>query len=164
MTLYTAGHLHTAVPHCSHSRAPIVHTAVPRENNEHGCVYLRCTAVCKLPGCVEGHPWSGGWFNKKMTSYQYRKLHCADKTISRLSYLHNGISHTGKMTSLYWILNQGPGGHLNIKMSSYQYRDSHTQHWEGAQVSFQGQSVMDFTAGISSSVMTIHSMCHAGLT
>ena len=30
VTLYTAGHLHTAVPHCSHSRAPIVHTAVPR--------------------------------------------------------------------------------------------------------------------------------------
>ena len=57
MTLYTAGHLHTVVPHCSHSRAPIVHTAVPRENNEHGCVYLRCRAVCKLPGCVEGHPW-----------------------------------------------------------------------------------------------------------
>ena len=57
VTLYTAGHLHTAVPHCSHSRAPIVHTAVPRENNGHGCVYLRCRAVCKLPGCVEGHPW-----------------------------------------------------------------------------------------------------------
>ena len=57
VTLYTAGHLHTAVPHCWHSRAPIVHTAVPRENNEHGCVYLRCRAVCKLPGCVEGHPW-----------------------------------------------------------------------------------------------------------
>ena len=57
VSLYTAGHLHTAVPHCSHSRAPIVHTAVPRENNEHGCVYLRYRAVCKLPGCVEGHPW-----------------------------------------------------------------------------------------------------------
>ena len=57
VTRYTAGHLHTAVPHCSHSRAPIVHTAVPRENNEHGCVYLRCTPVCKLPSCVEGHPW-----------------------------------------------------------------------------------------------------------
>ena len=57
VTLYTAGHLHAAVPHCLHSRAPIVHTAVPRENNEHGCVYLRCRAVCKLPGCVEGHPW-----------------------------------------------------------------------------------------------------------
>ena len=60
VTLYTAGHLHTAVPHCSHSRAPIVHTAVPRENNDHGCVYLRCRAVCKLPGCVEGHPWRWG--------------------------------------------------------------------------------------------------------
>ena len=59
VTLYIAGHLHTAVPHCSHSRAPIVHTAVPRENNEHGCVYLRCRAVCKLPGCVEGHPCNG---------------------------------------------------------------------------------------------------------
>ena len=58
VTLYTAGLLHTAVPHRSHSRAPIVHTAVPRENNEHGCVYLRCRAVCKLPGCVEGHPWT----------------------------------------------------------------------------------------------------------
>ena len=56
VTLYTAGHLHTAVPHCEHSRAPIVNTAVRRENNEHGCVYLRCRAVCK-PGCVEGHPW-----------------------------------------------------------------------------------------------------------
>ena len=57
VTLYTAGHLHTAVPHCWHSCAPIVHTAMPRENNQHGCVYLRCRAVCKLPGCVEGHPW-----------------------------------------------------------------------------------------------------------
>ena len=62
VTLYTAGHLRTAVPHCSHSRAPIVHTAVPRENNEHGCVYLRCRAVCKLPGCVEGHPCVTGPF------------------------------------------------------------------------------------------------------
>ena len=46
---------------------------------------------------------SGGWFNIKTTSYQYRKSHCGDKTILRPSYLHNGISYTGKMTSLYWI-------------------------------------------------------------
>ena len=46
---------------------------------------------------------SGGWFNKKMSSYQYRKSHCGDKTILRPSYLYNGISYTGKMTSLYWI-------------------------------------------------------------
>ena len=38
-----------------------------------------------------------------MTSYQYRKSHCGDKTILRPSYLHNGISYTGKTTSLYWI-------------------------------------------------------------
>ena len=45
----------------------------------------------------------GGWFNKKRTSYQYRKSHCGDKTILRPSYLHYGISYTGKTTSLYWI-------------------------------------------------------------
>ena len=38
----------------------------------------------------------GSWFNIKMTSYQYRKSHCGDKTILRPSYLHNGISYTGK--------------------------------------------------------------------
>ena len=47
--------------------------------------------------------WSGGWFNIKKPSYQYRKSHCGDKTVVRSSYLHNGISYTGKVTSLYWI-------------------------------------------------------------
>ena len=46
---------------------------------------------------------SGPRFNIKMTSYQNRKSHCEDKTILRPSYLHNGISYTGKTTSLYWI-------------------------------------------------------------
>ena len=41
-----------------------------------------------------------------MSSYKYRKSHCGDKTIKRPSYLHNGISYTGKMTSLYWIKGQ----------------------------------------------------------
>ena len=45
----------------------------------------------------------GGRINKKISSYQYRKSHCGDKTILRPSYLHSGISYTGKMTSLYWI-------------------------------------------------------------
>ena len=47
-----------------------------------------------------------------MTSYQYRKAHCGDKTILWPSYLHNGISYTGKITSLYWIgpwINIGSG-------------------------------------------------------
>ena len=51
----------------------------------------------------EGYTSPGPWFNIKTTSYQYRKSHCGDKTILRPSYLHNGISYTGKMTSLYWI-------------------------------------------------------------
>ena len=33
----------------------------------------------------------------------YRKSHYGDKMVVRLSYLHNGISYTVKMTSLYWI-------------------------------------------------------------
>ena len=45
----------------------------------------------------------GPWFNIKMSSYQYRKYHCGDKTVVRSSYIHSGISYTGKMTSLYWI-------------------------------------------------------------
>ena len=40
----------------------------------------------------------------KMSSYQYRKSHCGDKTVVRSSYLHNGISYTGN------ILNQAPEG------------------------------------------------------
>ena len=46
---------------------------------------------------------TGLWFNIKMPSYQYRKSHYEDKTILRPSYLHSGISYTGKMTYLYWI-------------------------------------------------------------
>ena len=46
---------------------------------------------------------SGPWFNIKMSPYKYRKSHCGDKTVVRSSYLHNGISYSGKMSSLYWI-------------------------------------------------------------
>ena len=44
----------------------------------------------------------GPWFNIKLF-YRRRKSHCGDKTILRPSYLHNGISYTGKTASLYWI-------------------------------------------------------------
>ena len=49
----------------------------------------------------------GPRFNIKMPRYQYRKSHCGDKTVVRSSYLHNGISYTGKI-SLYWIRPQSP--------------------------------------------------------
>ena len=45
----------------------------------------------------------GPRFNIKMSSYQYRKSHCGDKTVVRSSYLHNVISYTGKTASLYWF-------------------------------------------------------------
>ena len=63
-----------------------------------------------------------GWFNIKLSSYQYRKSHCRDKTIFRPSYLHNGISCTGKMISLYWtralLLIQIP---LRLRFNHIQY-------------------------------------------
>ena len=52
---------------------------------------------------LKSYSQPGGWFNINMSSYQYRKYHFGDKTILRSSYLHNGISYTVKMTSLYWI-------------------------------------------------------------
>ena len=45
---------------------------------------------------------TGSWFNIKMSSYHYRKSYYGDKTVVKSSYLHNGISYTGKMSSLYW--------------------------------------------------------------
>ena len=101
VTIYTAGHLHTAVPHCSNSRAPIVHTAVPRENNEHGCVYLRCRAVCKLPGCVEGHLW--------LT--RYRSLICCCWSANFNSFVRGNHA----------------GGRLNKKDGLTRYGDSHVK-------------------------------------
>ena len=41
----------------------------------------------------------GGWFNIKMSFYEDRKSHYGGKMVIRLSYLHNVISYTGKMTS-----------------------------------------------------------------
>ena len=70
-------------------------------------LFMIVLAVCHaiLSSLYENqHPlWAGPWFNIKMSSYQYRKFHCGDKTVVRSSYLHNGISYTDKMTSLYWI-------------------------------------------------------------
>ena len=71
----------------------------------------------KVHGAIMGPIWGqqdpGGphvgpmnfviWVNIKMSSYQYGKSHCGDKTVIRSSYLHHGISYTGKMTSFYWI-------------------------------------------------------------
>ena len=72
-------------------------------------VVWKMVAILSRPQCVNDKTcsweWriSGHWFNIKMLSYRFRKSHCGDKTVTRSSYLHNGISYTGKMASLYWI-------------------------------------------------------------
>ena len=56
-----------------------------------------------IPVTQDLYSTSGSWFNIMMSSYQYRKSHCGDKTVIRPSYLRNGISYTGKMPSSYWV-------------------------------------------------------------
>ena len=60
-----------------------------------GIVYFRKIISESLRSVSETTP-TGPWFNIKMPSYQYRKSHCLDKTVVRSSYLHNGISYSGK--------------------------------------------------------------------
>ena len=82
---------------------------------------------------------TGACINIKIPSYQYRKPHCGDKTILRPSYLHNGISYTGKMPSLYWIRALGlwfPAQQLsNVVMVSAPGVEQHpslASHWSMA--------------------------------
>ena len=42
---------------------------------------------------------AGPRFDINMSSCRYRKSHCGDKTVVRSSYLHNGISYIGKVSS-----------------------------------------------------------------
>ena len=60
---------------------------------------------------------TGGWFDIKMPSCQYRNSLCADTDI-RPSYLHDGISYTGKITCFF----------LNGHQSTLWAADDHS-HW-----------------------------------
>ena len=53
-----------------------------------------------LPSLAE---YNRALIQSKDLSYQYKKSHYGDKTVVRSSSFHNGISYTGKMSSLYWI-------------------------------------------------------------
>ena len=77
--------------------------------NEIGNVVCKIAAILPRHQCVEANPlhsWQRDVVTDraliKMSSYQYRKSHCGDKTTLRPSYLHNVFSYIGKMTSLYW--------------------------------------------------------------
>ena len=65
-------------------------------------------ALGTVGGWILTQSTSSGDVNQGLVQYKYailpyRKFHCGDETILRLSYLHNGIAYTGKMTFLYWI-------------------------------------------------------------
>ena len=65
----------------------------------HSAKTVDCLFSTNIITWQTGHCLSaGGQINIKMSSYQYRKSHCGDKTILRSSYLHNAISCTGKMS------------------------------------------------------------------
>ena len=82
----------------------------------HQCIYKQCITgqfASRSPDHPGRHSGLPGWFIRShlatgrpylcsTASYQYRKSHCGDKTVISSSYLHNGISYTGKMASLYW--------------------------------------------------------------
>ena len=80
------------------------------QENSHITNYRSC-CICKAFPLWHDQ---GGWFKIKMSCYQYWKSHCGDKTILRPSYLHNGISNTGKMSTLYWIRDQQTNGPASI--------------------------------------------------
>ena len=90
--------------------APLACRTFARYFIDHGNGWkINTTELCSI-SVFAGFAWyrPGHRFNIKMSPYQYRKFHCGDKTVVRSSYLHNGISYTGKMTSLYWIGAQMP--------------------------------------------------------
>ena len=88
--------------------------------------------------------WPGPWFNVKMPSYQYKKSHCGDKTVVRSSYLHNGISYTGKMRCHIYI-ESGPWSLFGTRASAttmlsytgqYQISHRHGYHFQPPKLDF----------------------------
>ena len=85
----------------------------------------------------------GGWFNIKMLSYQYRKSYCGYKTILRSSYIHNGISDTGKMTFWYWNEAQAC-----IKYCPLQWAQASTvQYWVTMETKFYVKAQHECNSG-----------------
>ena len=87
--------------HCTPPRINELKSIALCISNDYQTRVKQILAYARVCWCK--HVTPGPRFNIKMPSYQYRKSHCGDKTVVRSSYLHNGISYTGKMTYLYWI-------------------------------------------------------------
>ena len=92
--------------------------------NPHGTVVIQRYLSLSV-GWGDSLTPTGPRFNIKMSSYQYRKFHCGNKTVVRSSYLHNGISYAGKMSSLYWIRALVASHYLSLCV----YFVSKVTHW-----------------------------------
>ena len=65
------------------------------------CIRLPRLRPCRIDAPrnrTQSQPWS----RIKMSSYQYSKYPCGDKTILKSSYPHTDISYAGKMAYWYW--------------------------------------------------------------
>ena len=100
--------------------------AVIQPHGWQSCTKLLNPVCSQMLNAVHHMSSSGPWFNIKMSSYQYRKSHCVDKTVVRSSYLRNGISYTGKMVSLYWI---GPSIIFSSLPQTFCIVQLITMHW-----------------------------------
>ena len=87
---------------------------------------------------------NGPWFNIKM----YRKSNCVDKTTVGSFSLHNGISFTGKMASLYWTLPPPtrsifPRSHDSlIFIMEIPYLKRPSLYWDGPRMIWVNKSAM----------------------
>ena len=104
--------------------------------------YSDIKATDVLDPCV-ARSSAGSWFDIKMSSYQYSKSHCGDKTVVRSSYIHNGISYTGKINL---FIESGPWGPFHERFTR---RNSNSN-----QNSFQCNST------VGNHFVTIFCACH----
>ena len=109
----------------------VIHNKIWKFHEVHSQEASQCLE-CLSPDVNQSQcskPQTGPRFNIKMHSYQYRKSHSGDKTVVRSSYLHNGISYIGKMSSLYWIRAQKASlRHSDIIVLILQYTRTSYMH------------------------------------
>ena len=112
------------------------------------------------PFVREGNKWADSIYRCRLTSTD-RISHCGDQTLLRPSCLYDGISYTGKTTSLNWIRAQIPlqiaSNAENISLS---WRSHVVQLVQATVVDVCGWFVSNWTElAFCLSVQRVHSEC-----
>ena len=95
-----------------------MHCCLLENAHRHDVAFIHQWTGSSLIQVIPGQT-PGPWFNIKMSSYQYRKSHCGDKTIVRSSYLHKGISYTGNNIRCHLYIESGPCLTLSHNLSQW---------------------------------------------